>query len=284
MNEACLYIVSTPIGNLGDITARAVEVLGSVDVIAAEDTRHTARLLNHLGIRKPLLACHEHNERDRSAQIIAKMAAGESVALVSDAGTPLISDPGYILVTAVREAGYRVAPVPGACALVAALSVSGLPPDRFFFEGFLPARPVARRKRLQVLSGLEYTWIFYESRHRIEECLVDMADVLGAERNIVIARELTKTFETVLARQVDECLSQLRIDASQKKGEFVVLVHGAESLQTSDINKDSENIMGILLKELSLKQASRLASRITGVRKKTLYEYGLALKEPLIKS
>ena len=277
MNEACLYIVSTPIGNLGDITARAVEVLGSVDVIAAEDTRHTARLLNHLGIRKPLLACHEHNERDRSAQIIAKMAAGESVALVSDAGTPLISDPGYILVTAVREAGYRVAPVPGACALVAALSVSGLPPDRFFFEGFLPVRPVARRKRLQVLSGFEHTWIFYESRHRIEECLVDIADVLGVERNIVVARELTKTFETVLAGQVDECLSQLRIDASQKKGEFVVLVHGAESLKTSDINKDSENIMGVLLKELPLKQACRLASRITGVRKKTLYEYGLAL-------
>ena len=278
MNEACLYIVSTPIGNLGDITARAVEVLGSVDVIAAEDTRHTARLLNHLGIRKPLLACHEHNERDRSAQIVAKMAAGESVALVSDAGTPLISDPGYFLVATVREAGYRVVPVPGACALIAALSVSGLPSDRFFFEGFLPAKSVARRKRLQALSGFEHTWIFYESTHRIEECLADMLEVLGVERDIVIARELTKTFETVLAGQVDACLSQLRADANQKKGEFVVLVRGAESSKDGGVDEGSANLMHILLEELSLKQASQLASKITGIKKKTLYEYGLTLK------
>ncbi|MCK5894093.1 MAG: 16S rRNA (cytidine(1402)-2'-O)-methyltransferase [Endozoicomonadaceae bacterium] len=278
-SDACLYIVATPIGNLEDITSRAVKILQSVDVIAAEDTRHTARLLNHLGIRKPMLACHEHNERDRSAQIIAKMAVGESVALVSDAGTPLISDPGYFLVASVREAGYRVAPIPGACALIAALSVSGLPSDRFFFEGFLPAKSVARRKRFQALSGFEHTWIVYESSHRIEESLSDMAEVLGVERGIVIARELTKLFETVLAGTVGECLERLQSDANQKKGEFVVLVRGAQPLSALDgIDESAARVMGVLMEELSLKQASHLTARISGGKKKALYDYGLSLK------
>lgn len=280
MNEACLYIVATPIGNLGDITVRAVEILQSVDVIAAEDTRHTARLLNHLGIRKPLLACHEHNERQRSVQIIAKIAAGESVALVSDAGTPLISDPGYFLVASVREAGYRVSPIPGACALIAALSVSGLPSDRFFFEGFLPAKSVGRRKRFQSLSGFEHTWIFYESPHRIEDSLGDMAEVLGIERMIVIARELTKTFETVLSGTVGECLERLQSDANQKKGEFVVLVRGAQPLSIlAGIDKKAASVMTVLMEDLPLKQASHLAARISGCKKKALYDYGLSLKQ-----
>lgn len=278
-HDACLYIVATPIGNLGDITSRAVDVLQSVDVIAAEDTRHTARLLNHLGIRKSLLACHEHNERDRSAHIIARMAVGESVALVSDAGTPLISDPGYFLVVSVREAGYRVAPIPGACALIAALSVSGLPSDRFFFEGFLPAKSVARRKRFQALSGFEHTWIVYESSHRIEASLSDMAEVLGVERGIVIARELTKCFETVLAGTVGECLERLQSDANQKKGEFVVLVRGAQPLSVLDeMDKSAARVMEVLMEELSLKQASHLAARISGGKKNVLYDYGLSLK------
>ncbi len=275
-----LYIVATPIGNLGDFSVRAQEVLSSVDVIAAEDTRHTGRLLNHFSIHKPLVACHDHNERGRSEQIVQRLQGGESVALVSDAGTPLISDPGYHLVNAVRDAGYKVVPVPGACAMVAALSVSGLPSDRFFFEGFLPAKGAGRRKRMTELADFVHTWIVYESPHRIMDMLEDMEQALGGERQLVLARELTKTFETVLSGSVAELIQVLGDDDNQRRGEFVVLVHGAEKPGPGDeISEEALKTLAILVEELPMKQASQIAAKLTGVKSKILYKAGLAMKE-----
>ncbi|MCL6268981.1 16S rRNA (cytidine(1402)-2'-O)-methyltransferase [Sansalvadorimonas sp. 2012CJ34-2] len=281
MSESCLYIVATPIGNLNDLSPRARDVLAQVDVIAAEDTRHTSRLLNHFGIRGNLVACHDHNERSRSEQIVQRLQGGESVALVSDAGTPLISDPGYHLVNAVREAGIKVVPVPGACAMVSALSVSGLPSDRFFFEGFLPAKGAGRRKRLAELSDFPHTWIVYESPHRIMDMLVDMDGELGGDRKIVLARELTKTFETVLSGTVSELQEILTSDENQRRGEFVVLIHGAEKQEGfgDDIPDEALKILEVLVEELPMKQASQIASKITGIKSKLLYKAGLAMKE-----
>ena len=222
-----LHVVATPIGNLGDLTARAREVLASVDAICAEDTRHTRQLLGALGIERPLLALHEHNEADVAWKLVERLKAGDSLALVSDAGTPLVSDPGYRLVRDVRAAGLRVIPLPGACAAIAALSVAGLPSDRFCFEGFLPAKASGRRERLTALAREPRTLVFYESSHRIEESLADLVAMFGPDREAVLARELTKLFETVLGDTLEGIAAKVAADDNQRKGEFVLVVRGA---------------------------------------------------------
>ena len=231
MSEAGLYVVATPIGNLQDISLRALRVLGEVDCIAAEDTRHSARLLQHYDLRTPLVALHEHNEERATPALLARIAAGESVALVSDAGTPLISDPGYRLVVAAREQGLPVFVVPGPSAVTAALSVAGLPSDRFVFEGFLPAKAAARRNRLQQLAGETRTLVLFESSHRIEAAVADLAAVFGAQRRAVLCRELTKQFETVHGDELGRLGEWLAADPNQRKGEFVVLVAGAQPVE-----------------------------------------------------
>ena len=273
-----LYIVATPIGNLQDISARALEVLKAVSLIAAEDTRHSRKLLMHYGIGTALQSVHEHNERDVTGRLVQKLTAGADVALVSDAGTPLISDPGFHLVRSARQAGIRVVPVPGPSALIAALSVAGLPTDRFVFEGFLAAKQVARRQRLQGLAAETATLVFYESSHRITASLADMADCLGDHRAASLARELTKTFETVLTGSLLGLLEQLQADSQQQKGEFVVMVQGAAPRDPAAIDVASEQVLAVLLSELPLKQAATLAARITGLSKNVLYEQGLKLK------
>jgi len=277
--QGMLYVVATPIGNLRDLSLRAIDVLNSVALVAAEDTRHTRKLFAHHGIATPLLAVHDHNERTVTGQLLDRLAGGERLALVSDAGTPLISDPGFVLVRAARQAGIRVVPVPGPSALVTALSCSGLPTDRFLFEGFLPPRQAARRQRLQALGGQGVTLVFYEASHRIVDSLADMTDVLGAARSAVIARELTKTYETIRAGTLAELLSWLRSDTNQQKGEFVVLVQGAAA-DPGQIDAAARHALEVLLGELPLRQAAALAARITGVSKNRLYDYGLGLKKP----
>lgn len=271
-----LYVVATPIGNLDDMSARALKVLAGVALIAAEDTRHSVRLLQHFGIETPLAACHEHNERDEGSRFITRLLAGDDVALVSDAGTPLISDPGYHLVRQARAAGVRVVPVPGACALIAALSAAGLPSDRFIFEGFLPAKAVGRRARLEQVREEPRTLIFYEAPHRILECLEDMEAVFGGERPAVLARELTKTFETLKGLPLAELRAFVAADANQQRGECVVLVAGWSAPQDDQaISSDAMRVLDLLLAELPLKRAAALAAEITGVRKNLLYQAAL---------
>ncbi len=273
MSEPVLYIVATPIGNLADLSARAQEVLGSVDYIAAEDTRHSGRLLAHFTIKAPMISVHDHNERQRSEHIINLLAAGHSMALISDAGTPLISDPGFHLVRAVREAGYRVSPVPGCCAFVAALSASGLPSDRFQFIGFLPAKSGARLQTLKPYAAHTETLIFYESTHRIVDSLAAMAEAFGGERYAVVARELTKTFETIHGDTLQNLLEWIQADSNQQRGEFVVLVHGAPAPEQGDqIDPEAERILHILAKEMPPKKAAGLAAEITGEKKNRLYQ------------
>ncbi len=279
MSECALYIVATPIGNLGDMSPRAIEVLKQVDIIAAEDTRHSRRLMNHCGIETPMIPCHDHNERQQTEQIIKRLENGETVALVSDAGTPLISDPGYYLVRTVREAGFRVIPVPGCCALIAALSVSGLATDRFYFEGFLPAKGSGRRKKLEQLGGHSHTWAVYESTHRILDSLADFKKVLGGERYIVLAREITKTFETVVGGTVDEVLEVLNGDSNQCRGEFVVLVEGVKEDTAKSIDPEAEKMLARLIEELPIKKAAAVVADLTGFRKKELYDLALTLKQ-----
>jgi len=274
-----LYVVATPIGNLGDMTPRAVETLQGVDLIAAEDTRHSGRLLTHFGIATPTIALHEHNERSQAPRLVARIAAGESLALISDAGTPLLSDPGFHLVRLAREQGIRVVPVPGASALMAALSVSGLPTDRFVFEGFLPAKSGPRRKRLQALAGETRTLIFYEAPHRVRATLEDMAAVVGEGRRAVLARELTKTFETVRDAPLGELAAWVHADADQQKGEIVLLLAGAPAGEDGSDDSEARRILAVLLAELPLSQASVLAARITGLKKKQLYQMGLSLSQ-----
>lgn len=278
MAENALYVVATPIGNLADMSSRAVQVLEEADIIAAEDTRHSARLMSHFEISTNMVAIHDHNERQRSDMMVEKLQQGQSIALVSDAGTPLISDPGYHLVKAVRAAGFKVIPVPGACAMVAALSVSGLPTDRFIFEGFLPAKAGGRQQRLKALSEDSRTQVFYESPHRIQASLKDMLDMLG-DRQAVIARELTKTFETIKDGSLSELIEFVASDSNQQKGEFVVLVMGAPEQETNEIDGEVARILSVLLKELPKKQAAALASEITGIKKNALYKYALTLDE-----
>ena len=270
-----LYIVATPIGNLGDITSRAVETLKSVALIAAEDTRHSARLLQHFGIQTRMTSYHDFSDDTRVELLLRTLQDGQSVALISDAGTPLISDPGYRLVSRARERGLRVVPIPGVCAMTAALSAAGIPSDRFAFEGFPPAKHTARLKLFQLLQQETRTLVFYESPHRILECVDDMAEGFGAERIAVIARELTKTFETIHSDTLGNLQLWMRADENQQRGEFVVLVKGAETAQDEAIPADAKRILQVLLEDLSLKQAASLASRLTGVKKNLLYALAL---------
>jgi 16S rRNA (cytidine1402-2'-O)-methyltransferase len=268
MHQAGLFVVATPIGNLEDITHRAVGLLAAADLVAAEDTRRTRVLLAHYDIRTRLLALHEHNEQAQIPALLERIGRGEMVALVSDAGTPLVSDPGFRLVRAVAEAGLPVIPVPGPSALTAALSVAGLPTDRFVFEGFLPARPAARRKRLAALSGEHRTLVFFESSHRIEASLADLAEAFGGTRPAVICRELTKQFETVLRGSLEQLGQQLAGDANQRRGEFVVLVEGAAANTTAQPGVD---LARALLEYLPASQAARVAAQVTGATRRDIY-------------
>jgi len=274
-----LYVVATPIGNLDDISARALRILREVALIAAEDTRHSARLLQHFGIQTPLAACHEHNERDQGGRFLARLQAGEDVALISDAGTPLISDPGYHLVRQARAAGFAVVPVPGACALIAALSAAGLPSDRFIFEGFLPAKAAGRRARLEQVREEPRTLIFYEAPHRILECMQDMREVFGADRPALLARELTKTFETLQGLPLAELCEWVAADSNQQRGECVVLVAGWQAPEGEEaVSVEALRVLDLLLAEMPLKRAAALAAEITGVRKNLLYQVALERK------
>ncbi|MDR0183550.1 16S rRNA (cytidine(1402)-2'-O)-methyltransferase [Lysobacter arvi] len=265
-----LHVVATPIGNLGDLSARALETLKTVDAICAEDTRHTRQLLSHFGLERPLIALHEHNEDAQAAQLVARLQGGESFALVSDAGTPLVSDPGFRLVRAARAAGVRVSPVPGACAAIAALSVAGMPSDRFVFEGFLPAKASARRERLSRLTSEVRTLIFYESAHRIEESLDDLVAAFGDARRGTIARELTKLFETVLDGTLEELRARVRADANQRKGEFVVIVEGAGEDADASV-AEGKRLYAKLTEYLKPSQAAKLAAELSGAPRKALY-------------
>lgn len=265
-----LYVVATPIGNLGDISARGREVLAAVDAICAEDTRHTRQLLSAYGLERPLVALHEHNEAEIAWRLVERLRGGESLALVSDAGTPLVSDPGYRLVREVRAAGLKVSPVPGACAAIAALSVAGIPSDRFCFEGFLPAKGSGRRDRLQALARETRTLVFYESAHRIEESLVDCVASLGGGREAVLARELTKLFETVLGDTLAAILERVRADENQRKGEFVLVVRGCEDDSAAALI-EGQRLYAKLKQHLSPSQAAKLAAEISGAPRKALY-------------
>ncbi|ENJ7186119.1 16S rRNA (cytidine(1402)-2'-O)-methyltransferase [Vibrio fluvialis] len=270
-----LYIVPTPIGNLGDITQRALDVLSSVDVIAAEDTRHSGKLLAHFNIQTKTFALHDHNEQQKAQVLVEKLLAGQSIALVSDAGTPLISDPGYHLVTQCRQAGVKVVPLPGACAVITALSASGLPSDRFSFEGFLPAKSKGRKDKFMEIAKAERTCIFYESPHRITESLQDMLDVLGPEREVVLARELTKTFETIQGMPLGELIEWIEADDNRKRGEMVLLIHGYRDSAEDVLPEEALRTLGILTKELPLKKAAAMAAEIYNLKKNALYKWGL---------
>lgn len=266
--QARLYVIATPIGNLGDISRRAADILASVDALLCEDTRHSGKLLAELGIRKPTISLHEHNERDRIEQVLARLQAGESLALISDAGTPLISDPGFPLVRAVRAAGFAVTPVPGASALIAALSAAGLPTDRFSFEGFLPPKSAARCNRLGTLANDVRTLVFYESPRRLAAMLADVAAVMGMEREVVVARELTKLHEEFIAGPAGELAASLA--SRDLKGECVVMVAGAPASPAA-VTQEAEKVLRLLLKELPASKAAKIAAQLTGESRKELY-------------
>ena len=274
-HSGILYVVATPIGNLGDMVPRAVETLQTVALIAAEDTRHSSRLLSHFDIKTPCIAYHDHSDEARVEQLVKRLLAGESIALISDAGTPLVSDPGYRLVRSARQAGVQVVPIPGACAMIAALSAAGLPSDRFAFEGFLPAKQVARCVQLQSLAADPRTLIFYEAPHRILETLQDMTQVFGPEREVVIAREISKTFETIKGDQVGALAAWVEGDSNQQRGEIVLLVHGAPKIESGAITQEQIHIMTVLLEELPVKQAAAIGAKLTGLKKNFLYDWAL---------
>jgi 16S rRNA (cytidine1402-2'-O)-methyltransferase len=278
IKKGVLYVVATPIGNLGDMSARAVETLSAVDVIAAEDTRHSLPLLRHFGITTPCKAYHEHNERERSPQLIQRLLGGESIALISDAGTPLISDPGYHLVIQARQAECRVVPIPGPNAVISALSVAGLPTDRFFFAGFLPARASQRRRCLERLRDETATLVFYESTHRVLESLRDMVEIFGDDRQGVIAREMTKLHETIQNATLVRLYQWMSGQKEQQKGEIVVIIHGAVATVSEENHVEYQRILGILLEEMPLKQAVAVATRITGAKRNLLYELAVKIK------
>jgi len=270
-----LYIVPTPIGNLGDITQRAIEVLSTVDLVAAEDTRHTGKLLSHFSIQTKTFALHDHNEQQKAQVLVDKLLAGYSIALVSDAGTPLISDPGYHLVTQCRQAGVKVVPLPGACAVITALSASGLPSDRFSFEGFLPAKSKGRKDKFLEIAKVERTCVFYESPHRILDSLDDMLEILGPDREVVLARELTKTFETIQGMPLGELVEWVKSDSNQQRGEMALLIHGYRTSEDDSIPEEVKRTVTILTKELPLKKAAALAAEIYNLKKNALYKWGL---------
>jgi len=275
IKKGSLYVVATPIGNLQDFSLRAQSVLREVDLIAAEDTRHSRHLLNHFGITTPLQSLHEHNERIKSRVLLQRLHDGDSIALISDAGTPLISDPGFYLIQAAHAAQVTVVPIPGANALISALSVAGFPADRFIFEGFLPAKSAARLRHLENLSIESRTLVFYEAPHRIFDCLNDMVQLFGEMREAVLAKELTKLFETIYRDTLGGILNWLKTRDSLQKGEFVIVVQGAPEPDKRAIDSETERIFQLLRKELPLKQAAKLTGKITGVSKNVLYQFGL---------
>ncbi len=272
-----LYVVATPIGNRGDLSTRAREVLSHVALVAAEDTRHTSRLFSNLINKPSLVSYHEHNETRRTGQLLRRLEVGDDVALVSDAGTPLVSDPGYRLVRAAREAGFRVSPVPGPCAAIAALSVSGLPTDRFLFVGFPPARAGQREKQFGELAASSATLVFYEAPHRIESLLTELQTHFGPDRDTCLARELTKAFETLYYGTLAEVAAQVNADSCGKRGEMVLIVGGAQESQTDDASL--VDMLEVLLEELPTKQAVRVASRLSGERRNRVYELATQIKD-----
>lgn len=276
--SAQLFVVATPIGHLDDMTFRAIDILKSVSIVAAEDTRQSAQLFKHYNISTQLTACHDHNESNKIEQLVQKLLAGDNIALISDAGTPLISDPGFKLVRAAQEHGIKVVPVPGACAAIAALSAVGLPSDRFSFEGFLPSKASQRISQLKKLKNETQTLIFYEAPHRILECVKNMAEVFGENRPVGFAREITKTFETIKKMTLKDLVSFIENDHNQEKGEIVLVVGGAP--EKTDLEQEKlDELLKRLLQDLSVKAASQLAADLTGVKKKVAYQRALELTQ-----
>lgn len=276
--SAQLFVVATPIGHLDDMTFRAIDILKSVSIVAAEDTRQSAQLFKHYNISTQLTACHDHNESNKIEQLVQKLLAGDDIALISDAGTPLISDPGFKLVRAAQEHGIRVVPVPGACAAIAALSAVGLPSDRFSFEGFLPSKASQRISQLEKLKNETQTLIFYEAPHRILECVKNMAEVFGENRPVGFAREITKTFETIKKMTLKDLVSFIENDHNQEKGEIVLVVGGAP--EKIDLEQEKlDELLKRLLQDLSVKAASQLAADLIGVKKKVAYQRALELTQ-----
>ena len=272
-----LYIVATPIGNLQDITQRALDTFAQVDLIAAEDTRHSGLLLSHYGIKKPFFALHDHNEQEKAHILVEKLKQGSHIALISDAGTPLISDPGFHLVRQCREAGIRVVPLPGACAAITALCASGIASDRFCFEGFLPAKSKARKDKLENIAEEDRTLIFYESTHRILDTLEDMQLVLGEERYIVLSREITKTWETITGNRIKNLREWLLEDLNRTKGEMVLIVEGKPKSDNNDeISPQAVKALELIAEELPLKKAAAIVAELYGYKKNALYQFGLA--------
>lgn len=276
--ESGLYVVATPIGNLDDISLRARQVLGEADLVAAEDTRHTQKLLQHLGLETRMTAYHDHSDEHAVERLVGLIAQGAAVALVSDAGTPLVSDPGYRLVRAVQDAGQRVVPVPGACAAIAALSAAGLPTDRFRFEGFPPAKAGARQRCFEALAGESATLVFYEAPHRVAASLADMARLFGGSREAALAREISKTFETLRRGTLDELAAFVAADSNQQKGEIVLLVAGVRRGETQ-LDEGTARLLTLLASELPAKRAAALVARHTGLRKNALYDYLVAHRD-----
>lgn len=274
-----LYIVATPIGNLQDITQRALNILTQVDLIAAEDTRHSGLLLNHYAIKKPFFALHDHNEQQKARVLVEKLQQGQNIALISDAGTPLISDPGFHLVRQCRQAGIQIVPIPGACAAITALCASGIASDRFCFEGFLPAKSKARCDKLQILAKEDRTLIFYESTHRILDTLSDMQHILGAERYVVLAREITKTWETIVGNRLAELIDWLQQDPNRIKGEIVLIVEGCQQQSNVEFEPQALKALSLLQQELPLKKAAAIVAELYGYKKNALYQYALAQRE-----
>ncbi len=271
-----LYVVATPIGNIGDITVRALHLLQLADAVACEDTRNTAQLLARYGLNKPLIAAHQHNEREVAEKLIVRLQAGERIALVSDAGTPGVSDPGARIVDAVRSAGLRVAPMPGASAAISAISASGLLQDQFYFVGFLPAKTKQRETVLTALLGIAATLVFYEAPHRIEETITSLAGVFEPERKVVFAREISKLFEEIHRCTMAEAATWLAGDAHRHKGEYVILVDGAPQAGDGD-QAEADRVLKILLESCSVKQAAALAAQLTGQKKNALYDRALEI-------
>jgi len=277
LTPATLYIVATPIGNLGDISQRAIDILTQVDVIACEDTRHTGKLLSAFSIKNKTMSLHDHNERQRQEQVANMLQEGKTIALVSDAGTPLISDPGFHLVRHCRSLGLNVSPIPGACAAISALSVAGLPTDRFSFEGFLPSKSGARQATLTALVDEPRTMVFYDAPRRAIDTVRDIVTTLGGERYIVIARELTKTFETIHSDTAENFLAWLEQDANQLKGEMVLIIEGYKAAE-NEISAEVINTLKLLLAEMKPKKACAITAEIYGIKKNSLYDIALSLK------